>query len=101
MSAQSTLAGFFSMDECFNLESIPIHITPLKDDYILAVEKNCDRFDYLMMEYANTTAYKRLFEDNKKLIEYVEKHSGYKIRSLTDVNDLYDTFLVERLKHFQ
>lgn len=101
MSAESNLAGFFSTDLNINWRSIPINVVPRKEDYALAAEKRCDHFDYLMVKYENTTAYSGLFEKNKSLIRYLEVNSGLKLRTITDINNLYDTLFIERLKQFR
>lgn len=87
MSAEANLAGIFSSYKHSNCESIPIHVTPLKEDYILAAEKQCDHYDYLMMEYKNTTAYTGLFQKHKSLIERIEQDSRLKLPTLTKIND--------------
>ena len=51
-----------------------------------------------MLQYMNTTAYTDLFTKYRSIIDYVEKNSGTKIRTITRINDIYDTLFIERLK---
>lgn len=54
-----------------------------------------------MIEYENTTAYTELFKEYRSLIKYVEQKSGLKLRTLTDITNLYDTLFIEKLKNFR
>lgn len=103
MSAQVNLAALFppSVDQIWttNLEwsPIPVHTMPTHEDYYLAGEKKCDRFDYLMLQYMNGSEYKGWFEQFKELITFLELKSGMKLPTVTKIFDLYDILLVEKL----
>lgn len=103
MSALANLAGLFppSSSQVWNKKidwnPIPVHTLPMPEDYILASEKKCDRFDYLMFNYVNETVYNGLFKEHKELISFVEQESGLKLTTLTAICNLYDTLLVEKL----
>ncbi|XP_055305422.1 prostatic acid phosphatase-like isoform X2 [Sitodiplosis mosellana] len=105
-SAKANLAGLYCQAENQewneNIEehiSIPeIHTQPLANDYVLASEKRCDHFDYMMFEHMNSAEIKGIFKKYKSLIRYLEENSGKKLPTLTDINVLYDTLFIEQLK---
>lgn len=103
-SSQATLAGLFPPvgDEIWNKnlhwQPIPVHTDNLSDDYLLATEKRCDHYDYIMLKYLTDSAYPVTFEKYKSLISYLEKKSGTKLPTITSINNLYDTLLIEQLK---
>lgn len=104
MSALANLAGLFPpsnnqvWNKKFDWHPIPVHTQSLHDDYVLASEKKCDRFDYLMFNYVNETVYNGLFKEYKSLISFAEEKSGTKLPTLTSINNLYDTLLIEQWK---
>lgn len=104
MSALVSMAGMFppTSDEMWlsdlNWQPIPVHTLPHDEDHILATYKQCDRFDYLMIDYLKSEEYQNLFKKYKPLIEYLEQYSGKKLPTLVDINDLYDTLSIEQLK---
>lgn len=104
MSALSTLAAFFPPNEeqqfnqALNWHPIPVHTIPIGNDYLLATQKSCDRFDLEMQQFVSESYYKDLFKQYRKLITYLEENSGSKIKTLIDVMTLYDALYVEQLK---
>lgn len=102
-SASSNLAGIFSneVNSSCNWTSVPIHTVPFEEEYLLTAEKRCDHFNYLMIEYENTSAYQNLFEENAPLIGYLEQTIGMKLPTITDIVNLYDALLIEKLKNYR
>lgn len=104
MSAQANIAGLFPpipseiWNEHISWQPVPVHMSPLTEDYVLAVKKPCDRFNYLMIQYEKTKAYKELLERNQTLIRYVEEYSGMKLPTISDIFDLYDIISLEQDK---
>lgn len=108
MSAEACMAGMFpptaSQKWMKNLnwqparQPLPIHTIPRREDHLLASEKRCDHFDYVMLQYMNTTAYTDLFTKHKTLISYLEQHSGMKLSTITEIYMLYDALWVEQLE---
>lgn len=107
MSAAANMAGLFppSGEQVWNpqidWQPVPVHTTPLNEDYKLAGEKKCDRFDYVMLQYMNTTAYTDYFTENLLLIKELEKMSGNSLTTITNITNLYDTLFIEKLKGFR
>lgn len=106
MSAQSNLAGLFPPENNFeklsaniDWQPIPVHTIPLADDYLLATQAHCDRFDLELEKFTNGSYYKGLFKKYKQLMEYLAKNSGFKMTSILELTSLYDTLYVEQLKN--
>lgn len=103
MSAQATLAGLFppSTNQIWNehLEwlPIPVHTEPIYLDFRLSMKRQCHHYDYVMIQYENTTAYKSLFEMYRPLITYLEANSGMNLTALSKIGFLYDTLRIEKL----
>lgn len=106
-SALSTLAGMFppNGDEIFNenlhWSPIPVHTGPCDQDYILGGLKPCDRYEYEMALYGNTTAYTEIFEKYKTLIGYMKENSGLELNTVNDLFMLFDTLITEKLKGYR
>lgn len=104
MSAQCNLAGMFPPNrdqifmENFHWHPVPVHTQPHQEDYTLATSKRCDRFDYVMIEYLTKDEYVGLFKKYSSLIEYLEVNSGQKLRTLSEIYDIYDTLSIQKLK---
>lgn len=108
-SVEANLAGLLSLtyDEYRNTcahwqPPIPVEIFPAADDYLLATSKKCDRFDYLMTKYLyQNDSYNLFFKRFKRLIIYLEKNAGIKIKRILDFVLLYDTLNVEKMRFKQ
>lgn len=104
MSAQVCLAALFppTSDEQLwnknlNWQPIPVHTQSRADDYLLAGEKRCDRYDYLMLQYMNGSEYKGWFKQYAELISFLEENAGMKLPTITIIFDLFDTLQIEKL----
>lgn len=74
---------------------------PFKEEYLLTAEKRCDHFDYLMIQYENTSAYQSLFKEHAPLLRYLEQSLGIRMTTVTDLVNLYDALLIEQLKNYR
>lgn len=103
-SARANLAGIASTDAqewSENLEgivSIPVNTMPRIDDFVLASDRRCDHFDYVMLKYMNTPEYKNVLKQHRSLIRYLEENTGMKLPTFTALNILYDILYIEQLK---
>ncbi|XP_031632798.1 lysosomal acid phosphatase-like [Contarinia nasturtii] len=104
MSAEACMAGMFpptasqKWKKTLNWHPIPVHTIPRREDHLLASEKRCDHFDDVMLQYMNTTAYTDLFTKHKTLISYLERNSGMKLSTITEIYLLYDALWVEKME---
>lgn len=53
-------------------QPVPVHTQPQTDDNLLAGEKKCDHFDYIMLKHMNGSEYKGFFEQSASFIRCVE-----------------------------
>lgn len=84
--------------EDLNWQPIPVHSVPLRDDYVLAAQKQCDRYDYEIQKVTNGSVYQSLFKQNKPLLDHLQQHSGFKMSTLTKIIFLYDALYTEQLQ---
>lgn len=105
MSAASVLAGLFppTNDQIWNenitWQPIPIHTIPRDMDYILAAEKRCDRFEYLLEQHFNRSEYMAWRLKYNKLYRYAVEKSGLTSDSPMDIVYLWDTLMIQQLKN--
>lgn len=86
------------LSEDLNWMPIPVHSMPIDDDYLLAAQKQCDRYDFEMQKITNGTMYKELFKRYKPLLAYLKEHSGFKMTTITEVCLLYDALYTQQIK---
>lgn len=105
MSAESNLAGMWTPtgDDVWNApmpwQPIPVHTLPEEMDEILSAKRPCPAFDHELKRFENTPEYRQLLTQYRPLFEYLTKWSGRKVKSLTDVNNLYNVLWIEKLKN--
>lgn len=87
MSAQAHLAGMFPPTERQEWKHdlawhpVPVHTLPIKMDNLFGPWSHCDRFDYLMLQFTNTSTYKNSLIQYKSIIKDLEMYSGMKLES--------------------
>lgn len=86
------------LSEDLNWMPIPVHSMPMENDYILAAQKQCDRYDFEIQKITNGTMYKELLKRNKPLLDYLQEHSGFKMKTLSNVTLLYDALYTQKMK---
>lgn len=108
MSVLSNLAGLFPptpedpkslWNKDIAWQPIPVHTIPKKLDNFINFAAQCPRFAELKKEYIQSSPFaKSINEDpeNKKLYEYVSKHTGLQITDFELISDLYDTLKIQK-----
>eukprot|EP00092_Neocalanus_flemingeri_P066447 GFUD01080948.1.p1 GENE.GFUD01080948.1~~GFUD01080948.1.p1 ORF type:complete len:411 (-),score=130.18 GFUD01080948.1:107-1339(-) len=104
MSAESNLAGlyppsgYWKWNPHLAWQPIPVHTVPGQWDTLLATNQaGCPRLTQLRKELEDGPFMKSIYEDNKDLFEYISKHSGWSIKSIERLDEIYDTLLIEDL----
>lgn len=102
MSAKANLAGLFPpignqiwMND-LDWQPVPVHTTPKSEDYLLASAKQCDHYDYVMLDFMNKSDYKKIFVEYQPLFSYLETNSGQNLSTLLLLSLLRDTLFVEQ-----
>lgn len=75
---------------------VPIHSIPRNMDYLLCFEYPCSLYD-MFYEEPMSPEQKLMF---KNTAEYLEVHTGSKIRNTEDIRRIYDTLWIEQLKNY-
>lgn len=107
MTAQVTMAGLFppngkqKWNRNLNWQPIPVHTVQEANDFILGQSTICNRFDYALNEYRNSTEIQTLLAEKKSLIRFLEEKSGKMLNSLEELNYLYDDLLIEQIKGYR
>lgn len=100
MSALCNSAGLFPPAEkdvwMSNLDwqPIPIHTVALNEDYLIYQAIPCNKSDKLSKEIIESV---ELYEKYSNLMKYIEKQSGSKMRTIMDLNDVYNSLFIEKL----
>lgn len=107
MSAQVAMAGLFPPQEAqklnpaINWQPIPVHTVPGDQDYTIGTDPICNRFDYEMSKYQNSTEIKTLLNEKKSLISFLEYNSGEAMNTVEKLSFLYDDLFVEQIKGYR
>ncbi|KAK9886481.1 hypothetical protein WA026_016764 [Henosepilachna vigintioctopunctata] len=100
MSAEANLAGFFPPEQEFhqNLlwQPIPIHTRQEKNDEILAMKKECPKYNKLLEDLYRTAFLKNITHQYHDLYAYLARYSGSSVGNPDDVEYIYNTFTIER-----
>ncbi|KAK3779498.1 hypothetical protein RRG08_045244 [Elysia crispata] len=102
MSAYSHLAGLFPPqgDQIWNKDikwqPIPVTSRPTKEDNKLALQKKCPKYDELYQRLLDSPEFKAEEERNKDFYEMVEKNTGIKKETLSDIWGVVDTLICEK-----
>ncbi|XP_014212470.1 lysosomal acid phosphatase-like [Copidosoma floridanum] len=100
MSTQAMLAGLYPQDEeeafvqGLPWRPIPVHYLPRELDQVLVVKKPCPKLDAALEEaYRNESL--RSDEESKSYYENLTRHTGQMVKTVTDVEFLYNTLEIE------
>lgn len=80
-------------------QPIPIHTIPTQLDHILYEGRVCPRYQHAVRDYQASEEVKTLLREHKQLMEYLEAKSGVPMKSIRDVEGLYNTLWIENLKN--
>lgn len=99
-SAAVNLAAIFP-DDCqfgkhFSCQLVPIHTIPKHLDYMIASERKCPAFVRAESD-ALPQFTDKLFTKHKAMLDFVRQHSGFPLKGMWDVQDLYDTLFIQDL----
>ncbi|CAG5092783.1 Similar to acp2: Lysosomal acid phosphatase (Xenopus laevis) [Cotesia congregata] len=102
MSAESNLAGLYPPKgnqrwDNMRWMPIPVHTIPETMDYVLAGKKKCRRYDDETQKLLSSELFVKINRQNSKLYDYLSRHAGKKINSVTEVEYFYNTLCIEEL----
>ncbi|KAJ8969811.1 hypothetical protein NQ314_001569 [Rhamnusium bicolor] len=60
------------------------------------MKKDCPKYDKLYDEIASSDYFKNIPLENKDLFDYIAKHTGWNVTTLSNVGTLQDVFYVYR-----
>ncbi|KAK9877477.1 hypothetical protein WA026_018586 [Henosepilachna vigintioctopunctata] len=102
MSAQLFTSGLFTPvgDQIWNpdllWQPIPIHYKPRNEDNMIASKQNCTKYDQVYKDLINSSKFKKILNDNRKLLDYLTNHTGMSIDTLREAEELYNTLEIEQ-----
>lgn len=95
-SAESCAAGLYPGTR------VPtVHVVPSKNEYLLHPGAKCARYEKLLDDYLESPKVVGIWKEHRPMIRYIERHSGKRLRSFTDIATIYDILYVEDLKGFK
>lgn len=103
MSAMSNLAGLYPPkdDQVWNQDlkwqPIPVHTVPKDYDRLIAGHPKCPKMEKLEKKVNSEPEILKIWHDNQETIDYISKHSGMEVKSLQDVDFIYDAMLIETI----
>jgi len=102
MSAQSNLAGlyppsgYWEWNADLPWQPIPVHTMPLDMDTLLSNQHTeCPRLDEKRKLLERSSYMTNLFSDHKDLIDYISLHSGWEVKTVKQLDFIYDALKVE------
>lgn len=105
-SANLVLAGMFppTGNQVWNndlaWQSIPVHTIPTQMDYLISCDVACKRYVQALDEYQQTPEIKSLIDENRKLFEYLEEHTGQPVHNLNQLKDIQNILDIENSMNF-
>lgn len=80
-------------------ESVPINTIPKHLDHMINYRQSCALYRRLLVELI-TREQAKFLRNHRLLIEYLEEHTGQKVRSFGDIYTIYDALWVEQHKNY-
>ncbi|XKL68198.1 hypothetical protein PGB90_003689 [Kerria lacca] len=100
MSAQCFLAGFYPptkkdrLDKKLLWQPLPVHSIPRKYDNIILHSQECNKYNYYLKKVYNSSKMKKIYDRNKKTIDYLEKYTGFHFSKNQLLNVAYNLYVV-------
>ncbi|XP_018565956.1 testicular acid phosphatase homolog [Anoplophora glabripennis] len=102
MSAAANLAGLYPAkgaqvwDKQLLWRPIPIHTVPNEEDEVVAMKKDCPRYNLLYDQLLNSRTFQLVNLRNKPLYDYLTKNTGWNITELRQIETLYSLLSIEK-----
>ncbi|KAI4454705.1 acid phosphatase-related [Holotrichia oblita] len=106
MSAEANLAGLYppqpaqTWDSKIPWQPIPVHTIPVKEDYLVAMQKSCPKYDALLDNLLKSKEFVELNYKFRNVMNYVSRHSGAIIDSFEKLEYIYNTLFIESINNF-
>lgn len=75
------------------MHTIPINLDDLYNG------KRCARYEREMRQYIHSLEFRTMIMENIKLIRFLETNAGIEIENLNDIQKLYNTLWIQRLRN--
>lgn len=101
MSAEACLAGLYPpvgpqiWDQNLKWQPIPIHTTPEDDDVVLAMKKDCAKYDVLMKQLLKSDEFRAIYGKLHDLFAYLTKYTGMVVADFLKLEYVYNTLYIE------
>lgn len=76
-------------------QPVPIHTIPLDGDYLLYQATDCPQADKLVNQYMTSDDIQYLLKAHSGLLEFLERNSKSKVRTVRDVAIFYESLVKE------
>lgn len=105
MSAESNLAGLYpptknnQWNTNIGWQPIPVHTVPQTEDALLSSHAECPRYFELQDELLKSQNFSDIYEENRKLFEYISANAGANVTNVVELDYIYDTLYIEFLNN--
>lgn len=100
-SANLVLAGLFppKPNQVWNYnlpwQPIAVHSIPKSIDYYINADHACIRWIEAREEHLQSPGIQKIMDDNRELLEYVEKNAGEPVRTMEFIKDIHEALETE------
>lgn len=101
MSAAANLAGLYPPKETqiWNQKllwrPVPIHTVPNEEDAVVAMKKECPKYNLLYDELLNSSIFRLVNQRNKLLYDFLSNNTGWNVTEVNQIESLYSILSVE------
>ncbi|KAJ8972003.1 hypothetical protein NQ314_000434, partial [Rhamnusium bicolor] len=102
MSAEANLAGLYPpkksqiWNQKLSWRPIPIHTVREEEDKVIAMKKECPKYEIWYDQLLNSKFFENINEQNKNLYKYLSENTGWNITTVREIETLYSLFSIER-----